>query len=477
MVLVVAAIVLRGARPAPHHRAVREARGGPPHVRRPVHAPAPAREHQRRHPGDLRLLDHRLPADDRVLLPGQQPLDADGRPSSCSGGCRSTTCSTSPSSSSSATSTPSIVFNPDDVAENMRKYGGFIPGIRPGKRTAEYLDHILGRITFGGAIYLALIALLPEFLITGFKVAAHPRASARASTRFLTNNNLGWVTEGPGPQLLLRRHVAADHRRRGHGHGRPGRGAAGHAPLRRLQRARQGQEDSWPTLSPAVGPAARSRASSSWALRARGRARRRRGWPRHAGHPAHLDRRHAARRHRRRHRRSGRRPAPFMEKGGLVPDDLLTGIIQERIAMPDCARGYILDGFPRTLPPGRGLRAAWPRGDATGRVRRLQHGGAARRAAAAALRPPLVPALPGHVPHLQQPAEERRLCDNDGTAHPARGRQGDGGGAAAGRVRRAHRAPDRVLHGRARFNRIDGYRPVDDRLRASCSELVEGSAA
>ena len=54
-----------------------------------------------------------------------------------------------------------IVFNPDDVAENMRKYGGFIPGIRPGKRTAEYLDHILGRITFGGAVYLALIALLP----------------------------------------------------------------------------------------------------------------------------------------------------------------------------------------------------------------------------------------------------------------------------------------------------------------------------
>ena len=43
-----------------------------------------------------------------------------------------------------------IVFNPDDVAENMRKYGGFIPGIRPGKRTSEYLDHILGRITFGG---------------------------------------------------------------------------------------------------------------------------------------------------------------------------------------------------------------------------------------------------------------------------------------------------------------------------------------
>ena len=72
-----------------------------------------------------------------------------------------------------------IVFNPDDVAENMRKYGGFIPGIRPGKKTAEYLDHILGRITFGGAIYLALIAILPEFLIAGLPGRAHPRDRPR----------------------------------------------------------------------------------------------------------------------------------------------------------------------------------------------------------------------------------------------------------------------------------------------------------
>ena len=90
-----------------------------------------------------------------------------------------------------------IVFNPDDVAENMRKYGGFVPGIRPGKRTAEYLDHILGRITFGGAIYLALIAILPEFLITGFKVAPIPLIGPGLDN-FLTNNNLGWVTEGLG---------------------------------------------------------------------------------------------------------------------------------------------------------------------------------------------------------------------------------------------------------------------------------------
>jgi preprotein translocase subunit SecY len=67
-----------------------------------------------------------------------------------------------------------IIFNPDDVAENMRKYGGFIPGIRPGKRTAEYIDTILARITLVGAFYLAAVAILPEFLITGFKVAPIP---------------------------------------------------------------------------------------------------------------------------------------------------------------------------------------------------------------------------------------------------------------------------------------------------------------
>ena len=67
-----------------------------------------------------------------------------------------------------------IIFNPDDVAENMRKYGGFVPGIRPGKRTAEYIDTILARITLAGAVYLALIALLPNFLMSGFKVAPIP---------------------------------------------------------------------------------------------------------------------------------------------------------------------------------------------------------------------------------------------------------------------------------------------------------------
>src|SRR5829696_4828541 len=67
-----------------------------------------------------------------------------------------------------------IIFNPDDVAENMRKYGGFIPGIRPGKRTAEYIDTILTRITLVGAVYLAIIAILPTFLISGVNLTQVP---------------------------------------------------------------------------------------------------------------------------------------------------------------------------------------------------------------------------------------------------------------------------------------------------------------
>ncbi|MBI3931837.1 MAG: preprotein translocase subunit SecY [Acidobacteria bacterium] len=109
-----------------------------------------------------------------------------------------------------------IVFNPDDVAENMRKYGGFVPGIRPGKRTAEYLDHILGRITFGGALYLALIAMLPEFLMAGFKVAPIPVIGPSLDL-FLSNNGLAWVTEGlqlnfyfGGTSLLIVVGVAMD---------------------------------------------------------------------------------------------------------------------------------------------------------------------------------------------------------------------------------------------------------------------------
>ena len=63
-----------------------------------------------------------------------------------------------------------VTFNPVDVAENMKKHGGFVPGIRPGKKTAEYIDKILTRITLGGAIYISAICVLPSILISEFNV-------------------------------------------------------------------------------------------------------------------------------------------------------------------------------------------------------------------------------------------------------------------------------------------------------------------
>jgi preprotein translocase subunit SecY len=61
-----------------------------------------------------------------------------------------------------------VTFNPVDVADNMKKYGGYIPGIRPGKRTADYIDRVLTRITFGGAIYVSLVCVLPSVLMAQF---------------------------------------------------------------------------------------------------------------------------------------------------------------------------------------------------------------------------------------------------------------------------------------------------------------------
>ena len=106
-------------------------------------------EHRRRHPGDLRLFDSGVPGDDRR------------RRSPWAAGSRTVTDQLQNGMPAYymllyvggiiffAYFYTAIIFNPDDVAENMRKYGGFIPGIRPGKRTAEHIDTILTRITCG----------------------------------------------------------------------------------------------------------------------------------------------------------------------------------------------------------------------------------------------------------------------------------------------------------------------------------------
>jgi preprotein translocase subunit SecY len=106
----------------------------------------------------------------------------------------------------------SIIFNPNEVADNMRKYGGFIPGIRPGKRTAEHVNAILTRITLVGALYLALIAVIPEFMMVGFHVQNIPLVGARLDAVLPQ-----WITQGlrvqfyfGGTSLLIVVGVAMD---------------------------------------------------------------------------------------------------------------------------------------------------------------------------------------------------------------------------------------------------------------------------
>jgi preprotein translocase subunit SecY len=86
----------------------------------------------------------------------------------------------------------SIVFRPDDIADNMRKYGGFIPGIRPGKRTSDYINDILTRITLVGALYLVVVALIPQLLISGIHLNHLPLVGS-----FFEHLPL-WVTNGMG---------------------------------------------------------------------------------------------------------------------------------------------------------------------------------------------------------------------------------------------------------------------------------------
>ncbi len=107
-----------------------------------------------------------------------------------------------------------VVFNPEETADNLKKYGGFIPGIRPGSNTAEYFDTVLTRLTTVGAIYLCVVCLLPEILISRYSRA-----------------------------VLLRRHQPDDHRVGHHGHGDAGAVAPAGAPVRRAdpQVARKGR--------------------------------------------------------------------------------------------------------------------------------------------------------------------------------------------------------------------------------------------
>jgi len=110
----------------------------------------------------------------------------------------------------------SIVFNPDDMADNLKKHGGFIPGIRPGKSTSDYLYRSLNRLLFAGSIYLILVALLPVVLISGFPLQ-HIWGAGPSIETALKAVRLDWILRGfsldfyfGGTSLLIVVGVAMD---------------------------------------------------------------------------------------------------------------------------------------------------------------------------------------------------------------------------------------------------------------------------
>jgi preprotein translocase subunit SecY len=111
----------------------------------------------------------------------------------------------------------SIVFNVEEVADNLRKHGGFMPGIRPGRATAEYLRTILTRLTIVGAVYLAFVALVPQVMLSGFRVQHLPFIGESIYNFFMATPGLSWIPEGMhyqfyfgGTSLLILVGVAMD---------------------------------------------------------------------------------------------------------------------------------------------------------------------------------------------------------------------------------------------------------------------------
>jgi len=96
-----------------------------------------------------------------------------------------------------------IIFNTDEVADNLRKHGGFVPGVRPGAQTAEYLNTILTRLTTVGALYLAFIAFAPQVLLSGFKVARLPFIGPSVDNFLTATPGLSWIPTGLGYQFFF----------------------------------------------------------------------------------------------------------------------------------------------------------------------------------------------------------------------------------------------------------------------------------
>ena len=213
-----------------------------------------------------------------------------------------------------------VTFNPVDVADNLKKYGGFIPGIRPGRFTAEYIDRVLSRITLGGAIYVSAVCVLPTILIQRFNVPFYFGGTALLIVVGVALDTVAQM-RNPSADPQLRGLHAARPRQVAQGSGR--RSAAGFAGP-----AGSGQGHAGADAREASAACRKWRAATCCARR-------------------------CASRH-----RSGVEAKRYMDKGALVPDELVLKLIEERAATSPTPRpGFILDGFPRTVAQAEALAA------------------------------------------------------------------------------------------------------------------------
>ena len=207
-----------------------------------------------------------------------------------------------------------VVFNPDDTADNLKKNGGFIPGIRPGKNTAEYLDYVLTRLTVIGAVYSSAVCLLPEMLIVACAV---PFYFGGTSLLIVVSVTMDTVDADPV--------------------------ASAGAPVRRPDQEGQAagpgsRGDELNSAGTAGGrqgnPGEASRRSSTAWCSCRPATCCGRSWPSAA--------------------QLGQQAKEIMAAGKLVPDEMMIEMIADRIAKPDCRQGLYPGRLPAHGCPGRG---------------------------------------------------------------------------------------------------------------------------